>query len=197
MSYAHIKILRAIGLIPHTSVKSQTFRSINALASIFLAAVVSNLLFFIKRKDPGKKLSKASVSWHVQSNSIHTIINICLFPPLFFFYGLYYTDVLSALSVLLAYQCYLVRTDDWVCILVGLVSLLFRQTNIFWVSLFLGGLAFCRAIPERRTDVESSDKHGFLNVIQYSWYNACCYDPPISQALFEGCMCSSTDANDC
>src|SRR4051812_7721932 len=34
----------------------------------------------------------------------HTALNIALFPPLFFFSALYYTDVISTLVVLLSYS---------------------------------------------------------------------------------------------
>ena len=116
---------------------------------------------------------------------VHTTMNVYLFPPLFFFYGLYYTDVLSALSVLFAYQCYLKRQHDLV-ILAGLLSLLFRQTNIFWVSIFLGGLALCRIVPKGRSGVQFPSHPTFYDVIEGSWQHAAAYDPLISQACFEG-----------
>ena len=195
MSYAHIKLLRAFNFIPQKLANPQIFRSINAIGSVFLASVVSNLLFLTKKRDPDKESAKSPIAWD-QSKLIHTTINICLFPPLFFFYGLYYTDVLSALSVLLAYQIYLKKTNSWMSISAGLLSLLFRQTNIFWVFLFLGGLAFCRAIPEGRAGFELNE-HEFFDVIQCSWQNGCCYDPPISQANFEGRICNSVSAYHC
>jgi alpha-1,2-glucosyltransferase len=78
----------------------------------------------------------------------HTALNISLFPPLFFFSGLYYTDVLSTLVVLAAYTTYLNqrRTQNYlisslVTVNIGVLALLFRQTNIFWVAVFPAGLA--------------------------------------------------------
>lgn len=67
---------------------------------------------------------------------------------MFFFSGLYYTDVLSTLIVLAAYFTYLSqrRTQDYLlssltAVNIGVLALLFRQTNIFWVAVFPAGLA--------------------------------------------------------
>lgn len=116
---------------------------------------------------------------------IHTIMNVYLFPPLFFFYGLYYTDVLSALSVLYAYKCYLAKQHITVMI-AGLLSLLFRQTNIFWVSVFLGGLELCRNVPKGRPGIEFPSQPTLYNVVEGSWQHSSAYDPLISHACFEG-----------
>lgn len=61
-----------------------------------------------------------------------TAIAITLLPPLFFFNSLYYTDAGSLLFVLLTY---LFATTDWhiTASIFGLISVLFRQTNIVWV----------------------------------------------------------------
>ncbi|KAF1964947.1 alpha-1,2 glucosyltransferas-like protein alg10 [Bimuria novae-zelandiae CBS 107.79] len=78
----------------------------------------------------------------------HTALNICLFPPLFFFSGLYYTDVMSTLVVLAAYSTYLSQRgstnyflSSFLTINSGVIALLFRQTNVFWVAVFPAGLA--------------------------------------------------------
>ena len=116
---------------------------------------------------------------------IHTGVNIYLFPPLFFFYGLYYTDVLSVTCVLYAYRCYLTEQESSL-IIGGLLSLLFRQTNIFWVSVFLGGLELCRTIPTGRPGIDFPNQPTFHDIIEGSWRHASAYDPTISQACFEG-----------
>lgn len=61
-----------------------------------------------------------------------TSIAIIILPPLFFFNSLYYTDAGSLLFTLLAY---LFSTNDHHSLgsLCGLVSILFRQTNIVWL----------------------------------------------------------------
>ena len=145
-------------------------------------------MLLTRRINEGEEWDSESEQWP-SAELIHNTVNICLFPPLFFFSGLYYTDVLSALSVLYAYQCYLEKRYDYYAVLAGLLSLLFRQTNIFWVSLFLGGLAFCRAIPKGQADVDFSSDPGLYDVIQGSWKHSLAYDPLVSEASLEGCYC--------
>jgi alpha-1,2-glucosyltransferase len=75
----------------------------------------------------------------------HSAINICLFPPLFFFSGLYYTDIASTLIVLLSLRTQLASQEfNWPLAVLQLLfacsSLFFRQTNIFWVGVFPIGI---------------------------------------------------------
>jgi alpha-1,2-glucosyltransferase len=78
----------------------------------------------------------------------HTAANICLFPPLFFFSALYYTDVVSLLCVVLSiYSCvwHLRKQSRGFSVAIqhvalGFLALLFRQTNIFWVAIFPAAL---------------------------------------------------------
>jgi alpha-1,2-glucosyltransferase len=67
----------------------------------------------------------------------HSAVNIALFPPLFFFSALYYTDVWSTTAVLLAYFAYLANSKSTQTVMgyisavfFGVIALLFRQTNI-------------------------------------------------------------------
>jgi alpha-1,2-glucosyltransferase len=99
------------------------------------------------QKNPSALQSK-DVEAQTSLIDAHTALNISLFPPLFFFSGLYYTDVLSTLAVLAAYTTYLNqrRTQNYlisslITVNVGVLALLFRQTNIFWVAVFPAGLA--------------------------------------------------------
>jgi alpha-1,2-glucosyltransferase len=79
----------------------------------------------------------------------HTAINICLFPPLFFFSALYYTDIASLLFVLLSYNAVLLTYQRpsqklgsvLLQLFYGLGALLLRQTNVFWVAIFPAGIA--------------------------------------------------------
>jgi alpha-1,2-glucosyltransferase len=89
---------------------------------------------------------------------IHTAVNACLFPPLFFFSGLYYTDVVSTLMVLVAYDACLAHSQHgaqgflhgleiWA---LGLIGLGMRQTNVFWCAVFGAAMAWdqaCRRGP--------------------------------------------------
>ena len=167
-------------------------RITNYIGSNLLAWLTCSLLFSIIKEYNGKCQGKheSNVRCDVcpvwsPLEVIHSSVNVYLFPPLFFFYGLYYTDVLSALSVLYAYRCHL-RFQPTGGIFVGLLSLLFRQTNIFWVSVFLGGLQLCRTIPKGRPGIEFPSQPTFHDVIEGSWQHASAYDPLISQACFEG-----------
>jgi alpha-1,2-glucosyltransferase len=80
---------------------------------------------------------------------VHTAVNICLFPPLFFFSALYYTDIASLLFVLLSYNAVLLtykrqgQNIDLALLQLfyGVGALLLRQTNVFWVAIFPAGIA--------------------------------------------------------
>lgn len=115
----------------------------------------------------------------------HVTANVFLFPPFFFFCGLYYTDVISALSVLFAYQFY-IKEQRMLLIIAGLSSLLFRQTNIFWVSIFLGGLEVSRTVRNSRSGVDFPSQPTFMDIVYGSWQKSCIYDPMVCQASLEG-----------
>lgn len=81
------------------------------------------------------------------------------FPLVFFFSGLYYTDVFSALTVMCTYAFWQSSVPherglkklllQVLVLLSGLVSLASRQTNIFWVAIFLGGLQAIYTIKQK------------------------------------------------
>ncbi|KAJ5780328.1 CAZyme family GT59 [Penicillium paradoxum] len=129
------------------------------------------------------------------ANLSHTVLNICLFPPLFFFSGLYYTDVLALLVVIEAYNWDLERDSEkdpkegpkngvretLIFLAFALAALVCRQTNIFWVAVFLGGLQVVRKIRKSATPCMSSKvptivKQGLQNEV---------YDPLVSEASLE------------
>ncbi|KAM7207760.1 DIE2/ALG10 family domain containing protein [Naviculisporaceae sp. PSN 640] len=92
----------------------------------------------------------------------HTAVNIGLFPVLFFFSGLYYTDVVSTLLVLVAYHNHLGRikqqspgilNDLWTVFL-GVATLFMRQTNVFWAVVFMGGSEAVHAIRSLKPEPE-------------------------------------------
>ena len=182
----------SLHILPQLFADTSAFRGVNVVGSALLPSLVFSLLNFNVRVHDGKCKGKHKadvrckycLDWSY-GELFHTTVNIYLFPPLFFFYGLYYTDVLSVVCVLYAYRCYLARQHTRV-IFAGLLSLLFRQTNIFWVSVFLGGLELCRSIPKGRLDIEFPKQPTFYDIIEGSWQHASAYDPLISQACFEG-----------
>ena len=117
--------------------------------------------------------------------SHHTVLNITLFPPLFFFYALYYTDVLSAALILVTYGTFRVRMTK-TTLLLSLATLSFRQTNIFWVAIFFGGLELVRNIQQGRLGTDFPFNPSFSEVVRNSWQTGCLYDPLVNQARFEG-----------
>lgn len=90
-----------------------------------------------------------------RSGIIYRELNIMLFPMFFFFSALYYTDLLSALTVMVSYIFWgLGQTTmtsgmlfyRFMHFLSGLAAVATRQTNIFWVAIFLGGLQVVQTI---------------------------------------------------
>ena len=170
------------------------FRLTNlAAATLFLFQEVrNNLALRIDHPDGERAPSTlASASKLLTLSSMtslyHTVFNICLFPPLFFFYGLFYTDVISTLVVLCAYRLDSdMGSNNSLFVATGLVSLSMRQTNIFWVSIFCGGLKACRRLAIGRLGVEYPENVSFFDLIQRSWQHNCIYNPLVSEAWFEG-----------
>ncbi|KAJ5569656.1 Dol-P-Glc:Glc(2)Man(9)GlcNAc(2)-PP-Dol alpha-1-2-glucosyltransferase [Penicillium hispanicum] len=119
----------------------------------------------------------------------HSVLNICLFPPLFFFSGLYYTDILALLVVVEAYNWDLKRASrsgyaflsTLGFLVFGLAALVCRQTNIFWVSVFLGGLQVVRKIRQSSKLCEPS---GYSSIVKCGLQNEL-YDPLVSQASLD------------
>lgn len=131
----------------------------------------------------------------------HSALNITLFPPLFFFSALYYTDVPSTLSVLLFYLYFLRshhnETSPWLriplLVVLGTVSLLFRQTNVFWVAIFPAGIVLVNEL-DRGHDVVRDSMHrraeGFgdsiTSIVKTSWKMGVLFDLSVRDAWIEG-----------
>jgi alpha-1,2-glucosyltransferase len=90
-----------------------------------------------------------------QGGILYRELNVMLFPLFFFFSALYYTDLLSALTVMVSYIFWglgqsTVTSSIVLCrimhFLSGLMALATRQTNIFWVAIFLGGLQVVQTV---------------------------------------------------
>ncbi|KAI0097773.1 DIE2/ALG10 family-domain-containing protein [Nemania sp. FL0031] len=131
--------------------------------------------------------------------SVHNLltgINVALFPVLFFFSGLYYTDPASTLIVLLAYTNHLTRRgtkppsflNDVYSLALGILALGFRQTNIFWVVIYMGGLEVIHSIktlnPEPVLQVpkfQSVSEQILFYVRRYAHGDI--HDPSLSLAL--------------
>lgn len=179
-------------------------RSVNALVLfVFLPFLLRRLLRSIREPSnlhQHRKVVKNETRSHWDLHL--TVLNICLFPPIFFFSGLYYTDLAALIIVLEVHRRDLKRTPEperrrdtshcymSLCsnetitfLLLGLISLLFRQTNIFWSAVFLGGLRVVRTLHSLQVERQSAD---ILTLAKASWGLQQCYDPPISRASFEG-----------
>ena len=155
--------------------EGRDLRFINLLCTFGLVKI---LLAVLERQSVNRKKDQTENIFERR----HIVTNILLFPVLFFFYGLYYTDVISVLSVLTTYLFYL-KNDSKGVLSSGLLSLWFRQTNIIWVALFNGGLELTRILPSR---LELPATASLTNIIQRSGEGGAVYDPPIENACLEG-----------
>jgi alpha-1,2-glucosyltransferase len=118
----------------------------------------------------------------------HSALNIALFPPLFFFSALYYTDVMSTLAVLLSYHAFLTRKNtpnvlmhSLRIVVVGVLALLFRQTNVFWVAVFPAGLAAVDVLATKQ-EKNSQASDSFQSVFKDAWSQGKVYDIPVGDA---------------
>ncbi|KAK8118416.1 DIE2/ALG10 family-domain-containing protein [Apiospora kogelbergensis] len=129
-----------------TDCSAQTLRQFNVVA-IFWVSLFATFC---------RPTLKGAWSSALRSNfALHTGLNIALFPVLFFFSGLFYTDVLSTCIVLAAYSNHSARIsgngppswlNDVYTIALGVVALFMRQTNVFWVVVYMGGLEAVAAL---------------------------------------------------
>ena len=142
----------------------------------------------------------------------HSALNIALFPLLFFFAALYYTDVASTLSVLVFYWflllSYQVVKSRWLrntmLVLLGSTSLMFRQTNIFWVAVFPAGIVLINELDRGHQVVKDSMYRraegfgdSFMSVARTSWKMEVVFDPPVRDAWLEGNFVSKVVLTSC
>lgn len=185
-----LPIVRLIAHLWSSELDSNSYRIVNLIASLNLirAAYVSIIEITRFKSHDGTELAPTESDRrpnYSHAELLHVLVNIYLFPVLFFFYGLYYTDVYSAFTVLFAYRCHLEHKPVGV-MGAGLISLFMRQTNIFWVAVFLGGLEVCRTIPKGRAHFEFPCQPTIGDVVSGSWKYGRAYDPLIREAGVEG-----------
>ncbi|KAF5265109.1 hypothetical protein FOXYS1_4088 [Fusarium oxysporum] len=167
----------------------KSLRATNVVVLMILAFLVLKC-----RREIEARLYEAHASTRLRNTSqyaVHTALNIALFPLLFFFSGLYYTDVVSTAAVLVAYLNHLKRIgrdrssalNDLTTIFLGIVTLFFRQTNVFWVVVYMGGLEAVHAVKTLRP--EQVDQPVILTLFRQIKYFAWRYslgdvhDPPL------------------
>ncbi|KAK5110764.1 hypothetical protein LTR62_005641 [Meristemomyces frigidus] len=169
---------------------------INALRGLNVLGIV--LLGVVARHSYSKRFTAHGRS--LPSIFDHSALNIALFPPLFFFSALYYTDIWSTLLVVTFYtQLPLGNqhggdhgTQSMKLVALGLASLMFRQTNIFWVAIFPAALVTMQQLDQGHQAVKDSmyrEVPGFgdswYNVVKTSYKMQVIYDPPIKDAFLE------------
>ncbi|KAJ0417122.1 alpha-1,2 glucosyltransferase alg10 [Aspergillus carlsbadensis] len=161
-----------------TELDPPALRATNAVAAaVLLPLRLQTALDTVRRQ----KNTRPSGAW-----LSHTVLNICLFPPLFFFSGLYYTDILALLVVIEAYNWDLGRSmrprgsvlETIVFVAFGVAALAFRQTNIFWVAVFFGGLQVVRRL---RRATRTCGSAALADIVQAGSKNEL-YDPLVLDA---------------
>ncbi|KAI8236261.1 Dol-P-Glc:Glc(2)Man(9)GlcNAc(2)-PP-Dol alpha-1,2-glucosyltransferase [Colletotrichum sp. SAR 10_99] len=188
--YVLSKYYLAMMLRPECSVLD--LRGVNIIAIIGLGILATHCRHLIETRRNDAKSSAPPVV--LSFYSIHTGWNIALFPVLFFFSGLYYTDVVSTLSVLVAYYHHLRRVregrssflSDLTTIILGVVTLTMRQTNVFWVVVYMGGLEAVSAVKSLRPAPAKKPEFGTLLdcAKYYGWRYSLgdIHDPPLNTA---------------
>ncbi|KAM5347913.1 hypothetical protein ACJ41O_007737 [Fusarium nematophilum] len=151
-------VVRPSGSLGGYVCDASSLRAANAVVLMILAYLALQC-----RHEIEARLHEAHSSTRLRLRSqyaIHTALNIALFPLLFFFSGLYYTDVASTAAVLAAYLHHLRRlaqdrssfSSDLFVVLLGVLTLFFRQTNVFWVVVYMGGVEAVHAVKTLRPE---------------------------------------------
>ena len=98
-----------------------------------------------------------------------TALVLGIFPVLYFFTFLYYTDSSSTFFVLLMYYVSL-RGNHFAAALIGAVSIIIRQTNVVWV-VFTAGTAALRTLQQNVNKTDSSSLITELTEFIISFYS--------------------------
>ncbi|ELQ39121.1 alpha-1,2 glucosyltransferase ALG10 [Pyricularia oryzae Y34] len=169
-------------------------RESNVYAVMAIAALVLRCRRFIETRHAP---TNAKGPHFDSMYSIHTTVNITLFPVIFFFSGLYYTDLWSTATVLWAYENHLKRLteqttfwNDINTVILGVTALFMRQTNVFWVVVYFGGLESIHAIKKGAGSssskaVKAANIRDLAHALETYWalYAAGnIHDPPLSAA---------------
>ncbi|KAF2846343.1 glycosyltransferase family 59 protein [Plenodomus tracheiphilus IPT5] len=119
----------------------------------------------------------------------HSALNIALFPPLFFFSALYYTDILSTVLVLGTYGYSLRDSSTTRSIagrvsiaVIGFMALWFRQTNIFWVAIFPAGLDVIDALNKGKDSNTNPGPRDATTLLRNSRSGSSMYDCALQDA---------------
>ena len=164
------------------------------LFNVELTAYVAAASIMCKARIEQSTGEHGKTGW-VSRYAIMTGFNIALFPVIFFFSGLYYTDVISTFSVLVAYYSQLAKmtraasprllgglgTVSW-----GVLTLFMRQTNVFWVVVYMGGLEVVHHVKSLEpSEVETPNFSTLAEQVRfYVWRYSLgdIHDPPLNMA---------------
>ncbi|KAK5138358.1 hypothetical protein LTR08_003419 [Meristemomyces frigidus] len=177
-------------------------RCINAVGLLLLVAVLAHTY---------KARNAAAYSFNPMLFQ-HSALNMVLFPPIFFFSALYYTDIWSTLFVVLFHIQLVKSTKEGASavgrftklLILGLASLGFRQTNIFWVAIFPAGVVFVQHIDNGHEAVRDSIHRGvegfgdtLYSVAKTSWKMEVVYDPTVKEAWLSAYIKASVSLAAC
>lgn len=183
-----------------------SLRSNNLVATLLIALLALSCRRRIEAQTAAGT-EKSAVSFY----AYHTAINIALFPVIFFFSGLYYTDVASTLVMLVAYRNHLNRVAShseepgslnglWTVVL-GVAALFMRQTNVFWVVVYMGGLEAAHVVkglkpkPVSKNDTPDFVSENIRDSFSF-WLRRYAvgdvHDPPVDMAWPDGMPTRST-----
>jgi alpha-1,2-glucosyltransferase len=181
---------------------TNALRLLNVLALSLICPLSFGILRTIRSKSPISREMPTRVKADTGSPKendptvildAYTALNIALFPPLFFFSALFYTDVMSTLVVLLGYSAFVKQntihsglSEMSNAVILGVAALLFRQTNIFWVAVFPAGLAIIDALKADALPPKSPKGRAFGDIIQDSWDNGAVHDCSVQDAELQG-----------
>ncbi|KAM3076787.1 glucosyltransferase [Clarireedia jacksonii] len=174
------------------------FNAVTLLLTLSYACDCRNLIVSGQDQKTAFKNSKnaAKTSRTISIDTLHTAFNMALFPPLFFFSGLYYTDILSTCMVLKIYKTFLEGRDRkgrkfFQSYLWGMISLTMRQTNIFWAAIFMGGMETVRTLqnPLPSASVHERERlQSLQSFVKARWNEALhgmVFDVPLRSASLE------------
>ncbi|KAL8771058.1 MAG: hypothetical protein Q9209_003477 [Squamulea sp. 1 TL-2023] len=180
-SLAYLACLSLFAVIDQVNIVD--LRRTNAAAAVLFPCIVKRVLKrMVINYDDLAPLDRTLPKLWSPAELNHATLNICLFPPLFFFFALYYTDVWSAFLVLVTIEFHLKKAMKSM-IVAGIAALFFRQTNIFWVSIYLGGLQVVRTL--RRAPEESNHGTSTLSMKAAGSSQVCpIHDPLVVTASF-------------
>ena len=81
-------------------------------------------------------------------------------------------------------------------VITGVMSLLFRQTNVFWVAVFPAGLAVIESLKEAQDKNVKSNPTLFQEVLTQSWKHGLVHDVSIERANLQGMQINSHCCSD-